>query len=97
MKIDLQIAVALTRVNGYSDLVLELIDEGRFDIALTFLHEELSAYEQALVLLKESKSKIFIDFFSEWLPTKVKDVHYAISRLEGLLHDTHSTEIQTSN
>jgi hypothetical protein len=97
MKIDLQIAMILTRVNGFSDLVLELIEEGSLKTALLFLQEELDAYEKAQQLLKTSTSKIFIDFFSDWLPTKVKDVHYAISRVEELLYETTSSQIQTAN
>lgn len=97
MKIDLQIAVTLTRVNGYSDLVIEHIEEGNLGVARLLLYEELDAYKQASILLKESTSKIFIDFFSDWLPVKIKDVRFAIQKVEDLLHERTHSEITFTN
>lgn len=80
-----QIAVTLAVVKNYKDLVVEAIEKSQFGIASMLLDEEMKGYLKATELLKSSDSEMFIEYFSTWLPEKIKDTDYAIKGVNELI------------
>ena len=87
MKPDYELAITLTKVNGFVTLVTQAIEEHQYLFALELLQTELSAYQHALALLPLIESKTFVDFFTPWLPARIENTKEAISKVECLLHD----------
>ena len=87
MKPDYDLAITLTKVNGFVDIVTTAINENQFEFALDLLRTELLAYQHALTLLPHLESKAFIDFFTPWLPSRITSVQKAINSIEEKLRD----------
>jgi hypothetical protein len=80
-------AYTIASVKDIGDIIKDLMSEEYFHLALDFLEEEKKALVEAKKLLININNKRYQDTFGEMIPTKLKDIEFAIKFCNNKLID----------